>query len=103
MGIPVIDWEQKTLQYDGLTFSITGTDLTKQCVVGENIDQNLHFIYWMDRVEKKIKPTTEGCAIKGLARDNCLLLDTRAYTALSSAILECEEYCGSSADKKPNK
>ena len=93
MSKPTINWDTKTLTYDGITYQITGSDRNQLCIIGENTTHNLHIIYWSQRTEKKIKDVTSGYAIQGLSRDDCLILDAKAYTTLSSAILEYEEYC----------
>jgi hypothetical protein len=93
MAKPLVMWETKSIQYEGIVYSITGSDSNQHCIVGENTDHNLHIIYWTHRTEKKIKEVNRGYAIQGLSRDDCLILDTKAYTYLSSAILEYEEYC----------
>ena len=102
MSKPTINWDNKTLHYEGITYHITGTDSKQLCIVGENTERNLHIIYWTHRTEKKIKDTDTGYAIQGLSRDDCLVLDATAYTTLSSAILEYEEYCGTPQKEDSN-
>jgi hypothetical protein len=102
MSKPTIDWDNKKLHYEGIIYQITGTDRKQLCIVGENTDHNLHIIYWTHRTEKKIKDAATGYAIQGLSRDDCLVLDATAYTTLSSAILEYEEYCGTPQKEDTN-
>ena len=103
MTKPIVNWETNSIKYEGITYSITGIDRNRHCIVGENTEQNLHIIYWTHRTEKRIKEVLTGYAIDGLSRDDCLILDAKAYTCLSSAILEYEEYCGTPVkDKKFN-
>lgn len=103
MAKPTINWETKTIQYEGLSYHITGSDANQLCIVAENTEHNLHLIYWTHRTGKKIKETATGYAIQGLNRDDCLILDAKAYNTLSSAILEYEEYCSAPDNEDPKK
>jgi hypothetical protein len=97
MSKPTINWDKKTISNEGIIYQITGSDSSQFCIIGENTEKNLHLIYWTHRT-KKIKETISDYAIQGLNRDDCLILDAKAYNALSTAILEYEEYC-----KQPQK
>ena len=90
MAKPTINWETKTIQYDGLSYHITGSDANQLCIVAENTDHNL-------------KEIATGYTIQGLNRDDCLILDAKAYNTLSSAILEYEEYCSTPDNEDPKK
>ena len=78
----MVNWETKSIQYEGITYTITGTDSNQHCIIGENTDHNLHIIYWTHRTKKRIKEVTTGYDIRGLSRDDCLILDAKAYTCI---------------------